>query len=135
MNKKVELDAADPKLARKRKFLNFYHSQRSSDSFYHDHPKNFYRLLYFETFDNIINCNKDSFNQTGYHIFVHLQEILIKAFKKQDWEDDLQIAIQNYGVNEFDFPSLKSQWLLLPEIAKFFGLDSRMQLSKMIALF
>ena len=39
-------------------------------------------------------------------IYVHLQEILIKAFKEQDWENDLQIVIQNYGVNEFDVLSL-----------------------------
>ena len=45
MNKKTELDVEDPKLPRKRKLLDFYHSQSSNDSFYHDHPKNF-----------IVNC-------------------------------------------------------------------------------
>ena len=44
-------------------------------------------------------------------------------------------AIRNYGVNEFNVPSLKTQLILLFEIAKFYGLDSRMQLSEMIALF
>ena len=85
--------------------------------------------MYFETFDNIINCIKDHFNQTDYQI-VQIQ--IIKAFKEQDWEDDLQIVIQNYGFNEFDVPSLETQLLLLP---KLYGLDSRMQLSEMIALF
>ena len=47
----------------------------------------------------------------------------------------MQIVIQNYGANEFDVPWLKTQVLLLLEIAKFYGLDSRMQLSEMIALF
>ena len=37
----------------------------------------------------IITCIKNRFNQTDYQIYVLLQEILIKAFKKQDWEDDL----------------------------------------------
>ena len=54
---------------------------------------------------------------------MRLQEILIKVFKEQDWENDLQIV---YGVNEFDVPSLKIQLLLLPEIVKSYGLDSRM---------
>ena len=44
-------------------------------------------------------------------------------------------AIRNYGVNEFNVPSLKTQLILLFEIAKFYGLDSRMQLSEMIASF
>ena len=47
----------------------------------------------------------------------------------------MQIVIQNYGLNEFDIPSLTTQLLLLPEIAKSYGLDSRLQLSEMIALF
>ena len=91
--------------------------------------------MYFETFHNIVNCIKDQFNQRDYQIYVHLQQILIKGFKEQDWKDDFHIVIQNYGVNEFDIPLLKTQLLLLPEIAKFYGLNSRMQLSEMIALF
>ena len=63
MNEKTKLDVADPKLPRKKKLPHFYHSQSSNDSFYHDHPKKFYRQLYFETFDNIINCIKDRFNE------------------------------------------------------------------------
>ena len=91
--------------------------------------------MYFETFENIINSIKDRLNQTDYQIYVHIQEIFIKAFKEQDWEDDLQIVIQSYDVNKFNVPLLKTQLLLLPEIANLYGLDSRMQLSEMIALF
>ena len=46
----------------------------------------------------------------------------------------MQIVIQNYVVNEFIVPSLKTELLLLPEIAKSYGLGSRMQLSERIAL-
>ena len=91
--------------------------------------------MYYETFNNIINCIKDRFSQRDYQIYVHLHEILIKTFKKQDFGDDLQIVIENHAVNEFDGPSLKAQLLFLLETAKFYGLNSRMQLSEMIALF
>ena len=91
--------------------------------------------MYFENFENIINCIKDSFNETDYRIYLHLKEILVKALKEQIREDDLQIVIQNYGVNEFDVLSLKALLLFLPETAEFYGLGSRMQLSGMIALF
>ena len=64
---------------------------------------------------------------------MHLQEVSIKAFKEHDWEDDLQIVIQNYGVNEFDVPSFSQFLPFLTE--KLYGLDSRMHLSEMIALF
>ena len=43
--------------------------------------------------------------------------------------------MQNYGVNDFDVSSLKGQLLFLSETTKFYSLDSRMQLSEMIALF
>ena len=65
---------------------------------------------------------------------MHLQEIL-KVFKEQDWEDELQIVIQCYGINELDFPSLMAQLLFLPETATSYGLDFRMPPSEMIALF
>ena len=58
-----------------------------------------------------------------------------KVFKEQDWEDNLLVVIQNYGVNEFNVHSLKTQLLFLPETAKLYGLDGRMQLSEMIAFF
>ena len=64
--------------------------------------------------------------RADYQVHVHLQETLIKAFTEQDWENDLHIVIQNCGANEFDVPLLKTQLLLLPEIAKFYGLGSRM---------
>ena len=82
-----------------------------------------------------MNCIKERFNQKDYQIYVHPQEIMIKPFKEQDWEDELEIVIQNYDVNEFNVSLLKTQVLLLPQIAKFCGLNSKMQLLEMIALF
>ena len=38
----TELHVADPKLPCKIKLLEFYHSQSSNNSFYHDHPKKLY---------------------------------------------------------------------------------------------
>ena len=86
---KTELDVVDQKLPCKRKLPDFYHSQSPNDSFYHDQPKNIYRLLYFETLANIINRIKDRFNKRDYQICRHLQKTLIKAFKEQDWEGNL----------------------------------------------
>ena len=104
----------------------------SNDSFHHDYPKKNYCQLYFEIFDNIINCIKDSFNQTDYQMYVLLHEILTKGFKEQDWDDDLHIVCIWC---QWVWCSFIKLLLLLPEIAKFYGLNSRMQLSEMIALF
>ena len=45
----------------------------------------------------------------------------------------MQIAIKDYGINDFDVPSIKAQLLFLPETANFYGFKSRMQLLEMIA--
>ena len=44
------------------------------------------------------------------------------------------VSCNSKPLNEFDVPSLKNQLLNFTEIAKFYGLDSRMQLYEMIAL-
>ena len=75
MKKKNRARCSVTKLPCKRKLPDFYHSQSSNDTFYQNHPKKFYRQLYFETLDNFINCIKDHFNLTDYQIYVHLQEI------------------------------------------------------------
>ena len=111
MNKNIELVVANLKLPRERTLSDLYHSRSSNDIFYHNHPKTFYRQLYFETFGNILNCIKDRLNQKDYQIYVCLQEIVyvyLNVFKEQDWANDLQIVIQNYDVNEHDVPSLKT---------------------------
>ena len=56
--------------------------QSSNDSFYYDDPKKVNRELYFEIICNIMNCIRDRFSQTNYQIYVHLQEIFVKAFKE-----------------------------------------------------
>lgn len=56
--------------------------QSSNDSFYYDDPKKVNRELYFEIIYNIINCIRDRFSQKNYQIYVHLQEIFVKAFKE-----------------------------------------------------
>ena len=45
------------------------------------------------------------------------------------------MVIQNSGVNEFVVSSLKTQLFVLPEIKKFYGLESSIKLLEMIALF
>ena len=56
--------------------------QSSNDSFCYDHPQKINRELYFEIIYNIINCIRDRFSQKNYQIYVHLQEIFVKAFKE-----------------------------------------------------
>ena len=59
----------------------------------------------------------------------------VKFLRTLFLQNNSERLLPNYSVNDFDVPSLKTQLLFLPEIAQFYGLNSRMQLLEMVALF
>lgn len=93
---RATLEVEEPILPRKRKC-----PQRFDDgTAVGDHPatpKILFRQHYFEALDLIINCIKSRFEQPGYNTYKHLQELLFKAIKEQDFEPELQYVSQFYG--------------------------------------
>ena len=53
----------------------------------HDIPKAHYQQLYYKALDNTISCLKDLFSQPGYNIYCNLEELLIKASMKEDFNE------------------------------------------------
>ena len=82
---------------------------------FHDTPKVYYRQLYFEAVDNSIESLKKRFDQPGYHMYSNLEQLLIKAVMKENYElhfktvcdfykDDikpeiLQVQLVTFGTN------------------------------------
>lgn len=60
-------------------------------------PKVFFRQQYFEALDLIISCLKSRFEQPGYNVYKNLQELLLKAINRQNFEPELQYVSQFYG--------------------------------------
>ena len=79
------LDVDEPQLPRRRKVPSRYEDGLASSHF-HDTPKVYYRQLYFEAVDNSIECLKKRFDQPGYHMYSNLEQLLIKAVMKENYE-------------------------------------------------
>lgn len=79
------LDLDEPQLPRRRKVPARY-EQGSASGHFHDTPKVYYRQLYYKAIDNSIECLKKRFDQPGYHMYSNLEQLLIKAGMKEDYE-------------------------------------------------
>ena len=135
LKRKDALEILDPVLPRKRKMPDYFGRQNADTHHFHQIPKDFYRQIHFETFDCIINCIERRFDQSDFKIYVHLQELIVKAIKGEGWDEEVKVVTDFFGL-DFDETSLKVQLELLPEIAKSLGYNNRsFSISDVISLF
>lgn len=113
----------EPSLPRKRKrpdysILTFVEGyEGSNESFHPDTPADHFKQIYFEALDAIINAIKDRFNQPGYQTFSNVEQLLLKAIAKVNYEDELKQVSEVYA-GDFDALTIKSELYLLPTIFK-----------------
>jgi len=113
---KHELGVSEPNLPRKRKRPEYFGLTEPSTHHYHTSPKDWYRQIYFESFDLVISCIKNRFDQPDFKIYSHLQEVLLQAVKGQNYEEHLN-AVTNFFGTDLNKSSLSTQLELLPHIA------------------
>ena len=92
---KKDLDIEDPKLPRKRKVPRRYEDGNGEAKFDTD-VKAYYKKIYYEVLDLIINCIQSRFDQEGYQIYRNLQDLLLKAVRKESYEDCFKIITSFY---------------------------------------
>ena len=85
----------EPHLPRQRKRPRRF-EEGTSQGFYHDTPKDYYRQYYFEAIDVLVNCIQERFDQPGYKVYVRLESLLIKACKNEDFEEELKFVCDFY---------------------------------------
>ena len=66
---------------------------------FHSSPKSHYRQIYYEAVDLIIQSITERFNQPGYKVYLQLENLLIKAAKKDKCDDELQFLSTFYGTD------------------------------------
>ena len=82
-----EFDVGEPQLPRKRRLPRRFDDGNAEPEFFSD-CKQYYRQQYYEALDLIISCIKDRFDQIGYRIYCNLQDLLLKAVKKEPFEEE-----------------------------------------------
>ena len=86
----------DPELPRPRKRPRRYANDTSEE----DLPttvEDIYRPIYFEALNPVINVIKSRFDQPGYRIYSKLEDVLVKAANKDDFEEELAFICDFYG--------------------------------------
>ena len=114
--KKLEMDRTrfevdEPVLPRKRKCPERF-EVGTAGGVHPASPKIHFLQQYYEALDLIINCIKSRFDQPGYNTYKHLQELLFKAIKGDEFETELQHVSQFYG-DDINKITLKSQLQVL----------------------
>ena len=108
--KKVEqerqsVDVVEPQLPRRRKLPRRLDDGQSDGDFPSD-PEAFYRQQCYEALDLIISSINERFDQPGYRIYKHLEELLLKAVQKKDLEDCLT-TVTSFYQSDFDPAQLR----------------------------
>ena len=105
------VDVEESVLLRQRKRAKHYDDGLSSGTF-HESPKSYYCQLYYEAIDNIVSCLNDCFEQPGYRIYSNLEQLLVKACQKKEFEEEFQFLCSFYG-DDLQPELLRAQLLTL----------------------
>lgn len=127
------LDVSDAVLPRRRKRPRRYDDGSEGD--FPEKVEDFYRPIYFEALDLLICGIQARFDQPGYKIYSKLEEVLVKAANKEEYEEDLKFVTDFYG-DDIDSEQLSMQLNVMStnlEAANVHNLSSVMQFLKDIS--
>ena len=102
----AKLDVSDPIFPRKRKVPTRY-QVGLSDGSYPTTPKALYRSYYFECLDLITTFIRDRFNQPGYKTLKNLEDLLLKAARNENYQNELDFVLKFYA-NDLTSSPLKT---------------------------
>ena len=74
----------EPILPHESKAPKRYESE-TAEAHAHQSPKDMYRKYYFEVIDLAACCIQNPFQQAGYEVYKHLEELLLKASQDMDF--------------------------------------------------
>ena len=66
---------------------------------YASSPYAYYKTVYYEALDLIINCTKSRFDQPGYRVYRQLQDLLMKAASREDYQSEYEFVSKFYGAD------------------------------------
>ena len=61
-------------------------------------PKELFYQKYWEALDLVVNFIRQRFDQPGYGVYRHLEVLLLKAARCEDYTTDFKFVVKFYGV-------------------------------------
>ena len=92
----INLDIDAPMLPQRRKMPKRFEVGNASPEFPSE-PEDYYHRIYFEGLDLIVQAISDRFDQPEYHTYRHLQELIFKAIRREDFKSELEFISNFYG--------------------------------------
>ena len=89
------LDISKPQLPRRKQPLK--HLDGGQNAYYPKTEQEYYRRVYFEALDLLLNGIKTRFDQPGYRIYTNLENLLLKAASGVDFSSELSSICSFYG--------------------------------------
>nr|XP_034336066.1 zinc finger MYM-type protein 1-like [Crassostrea gigas] len=107
-NKLDDLDVSEPRLPRRRKMPKRFETGNASPEFA-TFNKELYRQMYYEALDLVMSCVKERFDQPGFRVYRHLEDVLLKSVRgDKTFKEDLDFILDFYK-DDLDKTSLSSQ--------------------------
>ena len=108
---RVQFDIDEPLLPRKRKVSQRFETGIALAEFATS-PKDEYRRVFFECFDLAVMSIRSRFDQNGFKTFSNVEQLLFKARKGQNYEEELDFVC-NFFTNDFNKIELAAELLTL----------------------
>ena len=87
----------------------------STEGDMHSSIEEYYRVVYFEAIDLVVEAITERFDQPGYRIYSNLENLILKTCKGQDYAGELCSACEFYG-DDLDKLQLSAQLPLLASL-------------------
>ena len=101
-----DLEVSDPVLPRQRKRPKRY--EDGGEGYSPENVEDFYRPIFFKAVDLVIGGIRARFDQPGYKLYSKLEEVLVKAANKENFDAELKFVIEFYK-EHFDLGLLSMQ--------------------------
>ena len=92
---RLSYDIEEAKLPRKRRIPIRFEEGTAEGTFFDD-CEAYFRSIYYEALDLIINCIKERFDQPGFDIYRNLQDVIIKSIRKENYDDSFNVVTSLY---------------------------------------
>ena len=79
-----------------------------------ENEKDYFKKIYDEALDLIINCIEERFSQPGFESYKNLQDLLLKAINNEKYEEELEFVVNFYG-DDLNEQSLKTQLVIFAQ--------------------
>ena len=101
-------------------FLKNLEGHKSTELHHPETAHAYFKAIYNEAIDTIINSLQDKFEQPGFKVFGQVEQLFLKSVNKEDHSDEI-VTVESAFRGDYDHDSLITKLQLLPAI--FYGCE------------